>query len=81
MNAKNGKTDGNKERETQFGASFKSFQNMFEKMSKCCEAQDRFTDCCGMMDESMKERMREMMIKCCGPRPGDKESHSEQQKV
>ena len=77
MNAKETKDERNKAKDTEFGANFKHFGKMFEKMSKCCMGQEGLIDCCGMMDE----RMKEMMRKWCGPRPSDNNQHGKQQKA
>jgi hypothetical protein len=77
MYRKGTKDEGNKTGCTEFEANFKYFRKMFENMSKRCMGQEIPIDCCAMMDEKVMEKMR----KCCGPRPGPKESHSEGQKT
>ena len=55
---------------TDSGAAFKGFQEMFEKMRKCCMGRDGSINCSAMMEGMMKE----MMERCCGPKAdGSKE--------
>ena len=67
MDRKETKDEGNKAKHAEFGSDFKQFGKIFEKMGKWCMGQEAPTDCCAAMGEKMKE----MMGKCCGPKPGD----------
>lgn len=57
-----------------FGQHSKGFDEMYEKMEKCCSGKQASIDCSAMMDE-MK---RKMMEKCCGSR-GEFEEADEQE--
>ena len=52
------KDKGDKAGCSDFGSTFKDFQEMFEAMNKCCTGQGGSPDCSGMM--------KGMMKMCCG---------------
>ncbi|UCF85271.1 MAG: hypothetical protein JSV50_06445 [Desulfobacteraceae bacterium] len=59
-----------------FESNFKSFQEMFEGMSKCCMGQDGSIDCSAIMD-----RMKTMMEMCCASKEDSTKSDHEPEKA
>lgn len=76
MNTEETKDKRDKAECTELASAFKGFQEMFEKMRKCCMGQDSSIDCSTMMDRMMKE----MMESCCEPKADNANSDKEHEK-